>query len=332
MPLISVIIPVYNVDKYLSKCVDSVLQQQFKDLEVILVDDGSPDSCPLICDAYVTQHDNITVIHKENGGLSDARNTGVKQAKGDYIIFLDSDDYWNDIGMLLKAHQCIDTYLNPDVILFEAKKYFEATEKFIDDRKLDVSFINRSSTKETIKYLISSKTYSMSACTKIINRKFFMDNDLFFTKGLLGEDLDWFMHLALVANHFRAIESINYVYRIRSGSITQSINKKNIDDEIWILDKWCPLIENNKDLGEYKKYYFGVLAYAYVIDLLMVGKLAKKERRETANRLIKYDYLLQYDVNKEIKITRIVYKLAGMRFTTKLLNKYYCIRNWIKSI
>lgn len=93
-PLISVIIPVYAVEKYLKRAVDSVLKQTYRNLEIILVDDGSPDACPSICDAYAAKEARVRVIHKENGGLSDARNAGLDIAGGDYIAFLDSDDYY----------------------------------------------------------------------------------------------------------------------------------------------------------------------------------------------------------------------------------------------
>ena len=93
MPKISVIVPVYKVEKYIHKCVDSILNQTFSDIEVILVDDGTPDRCGEICDAYGEQDSRVKVIHKENGGLSDARNAGMPHASGEYIIFIDSDDY-----------------------------------------------------------------------------------------------------------------------------------------------------------------------------------------------------------------------------------------------
>lgn len=94
--IFSIIVPIYNVEKYLRCCVDSVLAENFSDYEMILVDDGSPDGCGKICDEYAGKYPHIKVIHKENGGLSDARNAGIRAAKGDYLIFLDSDDYWTD--------------------------------------------------------------------------------------------------------------------------------------------------------------------------------------------------------------------------------------------
>ena len=91
--LISVIVPIYNVEKYLRRCVDSILNQTYKNLEVVLVDDGSPDACPAICDEYAQKDKRIKVVHKQNGGVSSARNTGLDFATGDYIAFVDRDDY-----------------------------------------------------------------------------------------------------------------------------------------------------------------------------------------------------------------------------------------------
>lgn len=91
--LISVIVPIYKVEKYLSKCIDTIRRQTYDNLEIILVDDGSPDSCGEICEEYAKKDERIRVIHKENGGLSDARNAGMEAARGNYIMFIDSDDY-----------------------------------------------------------------------------------------------------------------------------------------------------------------------------------------------------------------------------------------------
>ena len=93
MDLISVIVPIYKVKKYLNRCIDSVINQTYNNLEIILVDDGSPDSCPQICDEYAKKDKRIKVIHKQNGGLSDARNAGLDIASGDFVSFIDGDDY-----------------------------------------------------------------------------------------------------------------------------------------------------------------------------------------------------------------------------------------------
>lgn len=137
------LIPVYNVEKYLHQCVDSVLAQDNKDYEIILVDDGSPDNCGKICDDYANKYSQIKVIHKENGGLSDARNFGIKVAKGDYLIFLDSDDFWKGTEVLSDLSKIVD--IKPvDVVLYGRTLVFEDGDFFLHyilELLLKISFI-----------------------------------------------------------------------------------------------------------------------------------------------------------------------------------------------
>ena len=118
--MVSVIIPIYNVEKYIRQCIDSVLNQTYTQIEIILVDDGSPDNCGAICDEYAERDNRIKVIHKENGGLSDARNAGLAIAQGDFVYFLDSDDY-------LRKNEAIEELLavcgieSSDIVYFDAE-------------------------------------------------------------------------------------------------------------------------------------------------------------------------------------------------------------------
>lgn len=323
MTLISIIVPVYQVERYIKECIESVIKQSYINWEMILVDDGSLDNSGEICDRYSKVYKRIKVIHKENGGLSDARNKGVEQAIGEYVIFLDSDDYWSDKFFLEKINNHIECNPQHELILFEAKRLIEDTKEFVNDNKLDINFINNNNKNEIIKNLIVSKSYSMSACTKVIKREFMVTNELLFEKNLLGEDLDWFFKVLLNVRYIGAIESINYIYRVRKGSITQTISLKNIEDQFWILNKWIPIIENDKTLGEYKKYYLGILAYSYVIDLLLYSQLEKENQEKIEKKVKAYAYLLDYDVNKIISITRIVYRMLGLNLTAYLLKRYY---------
>ena len=168
----SVIIPIYKVEKYLRQCINSVLNQTYKNFEIILVDDGSPDGCPQVCDEYKKQHKNIKVIHKENGGLSDARNVGLKEAFGEYIIFLDSDDYWNDNLFLENAFKIICKE-NSDLFVFGMQKYFEDIDIYKDkERNIGKS--------ELIVELIKNNHFKASACDKIIKSKIIKDNNMIF--------------------------------------------------------------------------------------------------------------------------------------------------------
>ena len=119
----SIIVPVYKVEQYLDDCVNSVLSQSYKNFELILVDDGSPDSCPQKCDEFQLSDQRVKVIHKKNGGLSSARNAGLDIASGTYIAFLDSDDFWDDLEALEEI-ACRLQETEADVMLFPAKKYY----------------------------------------------------------------------------------------------------------------------------------------------------------------------------------------------------------------
>ena len=128
-PLISVIIPVYKVELYLKQCVESILIQTYSNIEIILVDDGSPDSCPQICDEYARKDYRIKVIHKSNGGLSDARNVGLNGAVGQYVVFVDSDDYWLNENCLKSLVDEINRTPNIDFICFNSYSFVNGTIK-----------------------------------------------------------------------------------------------------------------------------------------------------------------------------------------------------------
>ena len=121
-PLISIIIPVYNVEAYIAECIESVLNQSYRNLELILVDDGSQDNSAKICREYSLNDSRIKFLQKENGGASDARNLGLENAKGEYVTFLDSDDYWEGNGALVALVNIINTYPDTEVIFFFDKK------------------------------------------------------------------------------------------------------------------------------------------------------------------------------------------------------------------
>lgn len=168
MPQISVIVPVYNVEQYLSRCLDSIINQTYRNFEVILVDDGSPDKCPEICDYYALQDNRIKVIHKENGGLADARNEGIRASSGEFITFIDSDDFvsFRYLEVLLDGI----TRHNADIIIAKFQR-FESKNNIknfviIDDwvRKLTEIIENKNNRIVDIK----SKDYDInSSCIKL---------------------------------------------------------------------------------------------------------------------------------------------------------------------
>lgn len=210
-PLISVIVPIYKVEKYLNKCVDSIINQTYKNLEIILVDDGSPDTCPQICDEYAKQDGRIKVIHKENGGLSDARNAGMKIANGDYISFIDSDDYIAP-DMINELYNSIIKF-NADIAECNVYNVFE--DKIEEYNKDEFAFYdsNYSIMQAYIKdYAIKTVVWNKLYKIEVLR-------DILFEVGKYNED-EFFTYLAL-ANSQRLvhIDFYGYYYIQRSGSI-----------------------------------------------------------------------------------------------------------------
>lgn len=247
----SIVIPVYNVEKYIHQCIESVLEQNFSDYEIILINDGSSDNCGKICDEYGQQHSHIIVIHKSNGGLSDARNFGIKKAQGEYLIFLDSDDYWQGENILSSLQEIIDNE-NPDIIihsftydnLYTIKKdhsTFKTFMKQINSIKNQKNNISDYKTELLIKGI-----YESTGWNKIIKKEIIDKYNLKFPFGKLHEDIFWSFDILKVFEKISFFKSNFYQYRInREGSITKEIKPKNIINISDFILKESNLVTND---------------------------------------------------------------------------------------
>ncbi len=212
--LISVIVPVYNVEAYLAKCVDSILGQTYDNLEVILVDDGSPDRCGAICDSYAVSDPRVVVIHKENGGLSDARNAGIDIAKGRYITFVDSDDY-----LALDCIECLYQNLQThdadiSVISFLSPSGDDLT---VDDR---ISITECFDAEQAIVEMLHAGKISVSAWGKLYHKDAF--RAIRFPCGMWYEDLATAYKFAMQAKKIVWTNHVGYYYVMRSSSFMHS--------------------------------------------------------------------------------------------------------------
>ena len=229
--LISVIIPVYNVEKYLLRCVDSIIHQTYENLEIILVDDGSPDRCGEMCDEYAAKDSRIKVIHKQNGGLSDARNVAIDVTKGEYVTFVDSDDYVElnyieTLYSLIERYQCKVSIVNPIAVdEYRHKKYM-----FSSDGK-EYCW----SADEAVEKMFYQKMFDTSAWGKLYHYSLFATG-IRYPKGLLFEDLPTTYRLFFQTNKI-AFKSIGlYNYFLRKNSIEgQPFNVKKLDSVLTIL-------------------------------------------------------------------------------------------------
>lgn len=214
--LVTIIVPVYKVEQYLEKCVESIRKQTYPYLEIILIDDGSPDNCGRICDEYAANDERIVVIHKENGGLSEARNVAIDIASGKYITFVDSDDYLHEdyIGYLYNLMQKYDA----DMSICEFDYITEAGKRL--NHPLDNSKEILLDQKESLRYLLKQKPYSNSVSGKLFKASDF--SDIRFPKGRLYEDTATTYKLFLKAEKIIFGARPLYYYVARNGSISRS--------------------------------------------------------------------------------------------------------------
>ena len=236
-PKVSVIIPVYNVEKYLDECVSSVLSQTYSNLEVILVDDGSPDSCPLKCDQYKEQDDRVRVIHKQNGGLSSARNAGLDIATGDYVLFVDSDDYIieNTIKNLLD----LISSNNASIACFTFERFI-GTPKKNQPKEGEVTTLSSS---ELLRGVLSQK-YNCSSCTKFYRRDII--GDLRFLEGRNNEDVLFLFYL--LNKPFKVVYSDNVFYYYRINPVSISSNGRDLR-AILMNNEEMMRVNNESNLG-----------------------------------------------------------------------------------
>lgn len=212
-PLISVIVPCYNVEQYLAKCVDSILSQTYKNLEILLVDDGSPDKCGEMCDEYAQIDTRVFVIHKENGGLSDARNVAIDIAKGEYITFIDSDDYVSVDYIELLYRLIVDNNAQMSVSGFLAYKEF-TTPELIDEPIKTIVF----GRYEAMNTMFYQRDFDNSAWAKMYHRSLF-ETGIRYPRGWIYEDLATTYKLMHHCKCVAFTNYKNYFYLLREKSI-----------------------------------------------------------------------------------------------------------------
>lgn len=324
---LSIIIPVYNVEQYLQCCVQSVLTQTYQDLQVILVNDGSTDSSGILCDQLAQQDSRIQVVHKENGGLSDARNAGLRVASGEYVLFLDSDDYYADNHVLDTLGNTLTQWDYPDALLFCRTDYYENLQSMHPELPYDEALLNKMDTPlECFAALLHSQRFNMSACFQILKRSVLVDNDIHFVVGLRNEDIDWSMQLW---RHLQSVKVINlfaYVYRHRDKSITTTLCLQDYQSYNYMFDKWKSILspEDKNDLLylQYLAYIYPTMVYGYL-------SLKRADRKNAYTILLKHSAILQYaSTRKAMRVVRLQ-RLFGLRIAINILSVY---ATYIKSI
>ena len=332
MPKVSVIVPVYHVEKYINKFVDSLINQTLSDIEIILVDDESPDNCGKICDEYAAKDSRISVIHKKNGGVSEARNDGIRNAKSDFVMFVDSDD-WCEPNMCEVAYNSIiDT--NSDIAIFNYYNNYENYERknnnipvleldtYKDIEKLQMTIFH----SDFIRLLDEHSKYYLdlgAPWSKIFKRNFLIDNNLYFDKSLKGifDDVFFCLYSLEKAKKVVTRDVALYHWRRLDNTLSTSFKKDNLEKYSKITEE-CEKFVKNTNKGDlfYRSYYARIilnilklLKFYYCNELndlpvkerkIMLKKNLSSEPYKTAIKEVEKN-----DLNKHQKIYLILFKL-----------------------
>lgn len=278
MDLISIIVPVYKVESYLNKCIESIVNQTYQNLEIILVDDGSPDHCPAMCDDWAKKDSRIKVVHKSNGGLSDARNAGMAIATGDYIAFVDSDD-WIEITFVEYLYQAIRK-IDADISACEVREVLDGEEvnAIVDE----LPRVQDCTSKEAIGGLMNGCNFRAVAWNKLYRAEILQDEH--FEVGRLHEDEFFSYRIFDKASRLAFIDIPLYNYRQRSGSIMTTFSIRHLDALDAYLERLEFLERKYPDLAERDKIVLCAACINFYCEMLSKAcddkKMAKQRIKE----------------------------------------------------
>lgn len=308
-PLISVIIPVYKVEQFLKRCVDSVLSQTYTNLEIILVDDGSPDLCPKICDDYAALDSRIKVVHKKNGGLSSAKNAGLDTCKGEYIAFVDSDDFISKYFIEFLYQAVVEKHVNISVAEYRS---FKEDEVLFDENEPDNYTVEKQSLEEIMSRY--SSIYSHDSMLTIVSWNKLYKADLFdeirFPEGKLYEDAATTYKILNQCDEIAFVNNLLYYYFLRRNSISgsETFSEKTLDFFDALKTSYEFFLEEKKEL----------LACFIVPQLLKAGIYSWWGTKYALNQPQRAEEILRYIKSKSRKITTTQY-LNGLQKKCLLL-------------
>ena len=288
MPKFSIIVPVYNVEKYIKKCLDSIFSQSFKDFEVIVVNDGTKDKSIEIAKKY-----NIKLIEQENKGLSEARNAGVKKASGEYLIFIDSDDYIEK-DLLKEINKSLTN--NPDIVRFQAKVIKDDTKTMYHEKEF-TGLNGVDAFKEIVSY-----HFVEPACFYAIRRDYYVKNNFSFRKNAFHEDFGLIPLIIFKSKIVNSIDYCGYSYIERNGSImTSKRYDKTLKKVSDVLDHYRYLTEAVAESKLDKTYYNSFLANSLILKITELKRKDYKKYKKILKEERVFDKLLDNTFSRKLK-------------------------------
>lgn len=296
----SFIIPLYNSEQYIKETINSITCQSYDDIEVVIVDDGSTDNSCKVIEELMESDKRIKLFKNSNHGVAYSRNYGVTKASGEYIIFMDSDDYWNDSDALNNIDKIID---GKDMVIFGYNNLIngEIVQK--------TNFA--SLTNDSMQELMDREVYTSSSCLKVIRKDIIVANNINFIENYYVEDIEWNLRLAIYASNYAIYKENVYIYRQSDNSRSRQLSMALLNDYYDTIAKCVGYIN---DSG--REDLYGYVAYNYLI------LLARAYKTELMPKLKSYSYLLKKSNNKKVKLGRLVKMIVGYRVLCMVLNKY----------
>lgn len=320
LPVVSVVVPVYKVEKYLDKCVKSLLNQTYPNIEIVLVDDGSPDNCPILCDRYAEQYNNIKSCHKKNGGLGSARNYGVENAAGEWIVFVDSDDYvlQDYISYMMELRN----KYNADMVTCGITKVDENGKELFKSKTTPIEKMNN---REAFFAIYFARKSGHRSYSKLLKKSQILRHP--FPAGYFEDFATTYLWLEDCDSVVFGDGAENYRYVQRPGSILNStLNEKHLH-AFEICDDICAYIDQN--CPEFSKYK-SLLYQGQVVQMLNKQNMSNKEFYDV---YVKYRFyflrnsgkiIFSNELRREEKLYRVLLCLTPVL--------YRCIRRWKQKI
>lgn len=307
---ISIIVPVYNVENYLKECLNSLLNQDFDgEYEIVCVNDGSTDNSLIILKEYEKLNDKIVLIDQENKGLSGARNSGLKNAKGNYIMFLDSDDYLKNEKVLPLLYEEVEKN-SLDFVVADFEYDYEDKSKNYRIKRSDRIKNKVMNGREFYDLGIKTKSIMSIVVNKLYRRDFLIKNNICFLENAIYEDMEFTPKVYYLANKVKYIDEVIYMYRQREGSITSNININNLDSYLIV----------GESLNQFNKNYKSNVLHNS--ELYMYINLIKKLKfLEDKNQIndLKQELKKRNIVSKFMKSNKFKYKVFGLLYIFDLV-------------
>lgn len=326
-PLVSIIVPVYNVESWLNKCIDSLLEQSYKNIEILLINDGSTDKSGSICDEYLNKSSIIKVFNNENRGLSYSRNFGIKNSKGKYIMFVDSDDFISDVNIVENLVKILEEEKS-DFIYTSYCRFDDGKEDVVTENlpiNIGDNEIEGKSGVEVLSLLISKNSYHHAAYLKICERDFLINNNLYFKEGIYHEDAEWTPRLFYYSKKISLYDKPYYMRRMRENSIITTTNEisisKKINDRLNIAYDLIGFF-NTLSEGNIKKIIINDFVRMYWGDLMLITNLKDKDNINNCCNIVRETRrVLKAGEERKYKLGNTLINIVGVRGFIKISKK-----------